>query len=126
MRYIVSASLVLVGLIHLLPVSGMLGAQRLAALYGVELQGPDLLILLRQRAVLFGLLGSFMLCAAFKPWLQTAALVMGLVSVASFLALAWLEGRYNHRVHAVVMADVVAVVVLLVGLGLHLGMIWKH
>lgn len=32
MRYLVSASLILVGFIHLLPLSGLLGAERLVAL----------------------------------------------------------------------------------------------
>ena len=57
MRYLVSATLVLVGLIHLLPLSGVLSADQLASLYGLSFSEPNLAILMRHRAVLFGLLG---------------------------------------------------------------------
>jgi hypothetical protein len=35
MRHLVSAMLVIVGVIHLLPLSGVLGGARLEALYGI-------------------------------------------------------------------------------------------
>ena len=35
MRYLVCAMLLVVGLIHLLPASGVLGSERLAGLYGI-------------------------------------------------------------------------------------------
>ena len=41
----------------------------LLSLYGVEVQG-DLAILMRHRAVLFGLLGGLMILAAFRPHLK--------------------------------------------------------
>jgi len=41
MRYIVSAMLFVVGIIHLLPVVGVLGADRLEALYGVNVNEPN-------------------------------------------------------------------------------------
>lgn len=116
MRYLISAMLVIVGVIHLLPVAGVLGSERLASLYGISVVEPNLAILMRHRAVLFGLLGLFMLFAAFKPSLQIAALVAGFVSVVSFLALAWSVGDYNAEIGRVVVADIVALVCLLVGL----------
>jgi hypothetical protein len=42
---------------------------------------------MRHRAVLFGLLGAFLIAAAFLPSLQLAALVAGFASVVSFLYL---------------------------------------
>lgn len=71
MRHLVSAMLVIVGVIHLLPLSGVLGVGRLAALYGVSISDPNLSVLMRHRAVLFGLLGAFLVFAAFKPTFQT-------------------------------------------------------
>ena len=41
MESVVTGLLVLVGIIHLLPVSGVLGVKRLAALYGVSLGEPN-------------------------------------------------------------------------------------
>ncbi len=113
MDKLVSAALILVGLIHLLPVSGVLGSARLSSLYGLTLDDPNLLILMQHRAVLFGLLGLFLLYAAFKPALQPLALAAGLLSVASFLLIAWLTGEYNPAIARVVIADWVALVALL-------------
>ena len=115
MRYLVSAMLVIVAMIHLLPLSGVIGSERLANLYGISFDEPNIAILMRHRAVLFGLLGSFMLVAAFTPSFQVAALVMGFVSVVSFLWLASSVGGYNAAVGRVFAADVVALACLVVG-----------
>lgn len=115
MRYLPSAMLVIVGLIHLLPVSGVLGGERLSSLYGVALTEPNITILMQHRAVLFGLLGLFMLVAAFKPSFQPAAFVAGFVSVASFLWIASAAGGYNVAIGRVVAADIFALGCLLLG-----------
>jgi hypothetical protein len=112
MRYILSAMLTVVGIIHLLPLTGVLGVSRLHTLYGVTIADPDLEILMRHRAVLFGMLGAFLIYAAFRPGVQLAALIAGAVSVISFLVIAGLVGGYNTAIARVVTADVVAVVCL--------------
>ncbi len=112
MEKVITALLVLVGLIHLMPASGVLGAERLSALYAVSIADPDLAILMRHRAVLFGLLGMFMIYAAFKPSLQPLALLAGGISVVSFIVIAWSVGGYNEAIRKVVIADVVAIVAL--------------
>lgn len=116
MRNVVSAMLVVVAIIHLLPLSGVLGSERLAALYGLSVDEPNLAILMRHRAVLFGLLGSFFLFAAFRPQFQILAFIAGFVSVISFLWLAWSVGGYNAQVARVFMADIVALAYLIIGL----------
>jgi hypothetical protein len=112
MEKVVTVLLVLVGIIHLLPISGVLGAERLGALYGVALDDVNLVILMRHRAVLFGLLGLFIIYAAFRPHLQVLALLAGLVSVVSFMAFAWSAGTYNDAIRKVFMVDIVALVAL--------------
>ncbi len=112
MDKLLSALLIVAGIIHLLPISGLLGAERLAALYGLSFSEPNLLILMRHRAVLFGLLGALLVWAAFRPALQPAAILGGLASVLSFLVLAWLTPGYNAAVRKVVIADWVALVCL--------------
>ncbi len=111
-RHLISALLVIVGVIHLMPAIGVLGAARLESLYGVAIVDPNLAILMRHRAVLFALLGAFVLIAAFRPRLQGLAIVGGLVSVVSFMWLAWSTGGYNEQVSRVVVADVVALACL--------------
>ncbi len=115
MQYLTMAMLLVVGVIHLLPLSGVLGAERLATLYGLPFNEPNLAILMRHRAVLFGLLGLFLVYAAFRPGLQTPAFLAGFASVLSFLWLAWWQGGYNPQIQRVVIADVVALVCLVTG-----------
>lgn len=115
MRYLISAMLVIVAVIHLLPLSGMQGSTRLNALYGIPIDEPNLVILMRHRAVLFGLLGAFLLYAAFRPAFQPAALLAGFVSVLSFLYLAWSAGGYNALIGRVVIADIIALACLVIG-----------
>ena len=115
MRYLVSAMLVVVAIIHLLPLSGVLGGERLVALYGLSFNDPNLAILMRHRAVLFGLLGLFLLFAAYRPQYQAIAFIAGFVSVVSFLWLAWSVGGYNTQVARVFMADIVALACLIIG-----------
>jgi hypothetical protein len=116
MRYVVIVGLMIGAIIHLLPLSGALGAARLEALYGIQIADPNLAILMRHRAVLFGLLGLFMVWAAFKPALQPLALGAGLISVVSFL---WLASAHPHNasIGRVFAADVIALVSLIAGVG---------
>jgi hypothetical protein len=118
MRILIAATLILAGIIHLLPLAGLAGPQRLSALYGIAVTDPNLDLLLRHRAVLFGLLGAFCIAAAFMPQFQAAAFVAAFVSAGSFLLLAWQvggTGGVNAQVFKVVVADIVAVALLIVG-----------
>lgn len=115
---IVSASLLIAGAIHVLPLHGALGATRLGELYGIPIADPNLTILMRHRATLFGLLGLlglFMIAAAFRTRLQPSALFIASGSTASFLWLAWTTGDYNGQIARVVAADVGAAACLAVG-----------
>ncbi len=118
MKTTVSVLLVIVGVIHLLPVTGVLGADRLATLYGMDFTDPNLEILMRHRAVLFGLLGGFLIYAAFAPPIQSLAIVAGLASVVSFLWLARPVADINEALTRVVYADWLALVCLLLAAGL--------
>lgn len=120
MNKIISALLIVAAIIHLLPLAGVLGADRLASLYGMSFEEPNLLIMMRHRAVLFGLLGLFLLYAAFNPALLPLALGAGIISAASFLLLAWSVGGYNAAIGRVVLADVVALASLVLALVLYL------
>ena len=116
MRYAVSAMLLIAAVIHLLPISGVFGADQLARLYGISFAEPNVVILMRHRAVLFGLLGAFLAVAAFVPSLQPVAFIAGFVSVGSFLLIAWMVGGYNAQIGRVFTADLVAIACLVIGL----------
>lgn len=107
--------LAVLGLIHLLPLVGVLGPARLESLYGVVVQDADLSLLLRHRAVLFGLLGSVLLVAVWhRPW-QGPALVAATVSVLGFVALAGLGGALNPVLMRVLWVDLAACLPLALG-----------
>jgi hypothetical protein len=121
MRYVVPVVLVLVAIVHALPLLGVTGGARLASLYGITPMDASLEILMRHRAVLFGLLSALLAYAAFKPELHGLALLGATVSVISFLALALMTGGYNDAVATVVKVDVVAAVLLVAGWVAHLS-----
>ena len=115
MDTLIALMLVIIGIIHLMPVTGVLGNQQLVKLYGLNFSEPNLSILMRHRAVLFGLLGAFMLFAAFSQAYRTLAFVTATVSILSFLWLARSVGSYNAEVGRVYKADIVALICLIIG-----------
>lgn len=114
---LITAALLGLGLIHLLPAVGMLSAARVSALYGIPVDEPNLELLLRHRAVLFAWLGGFCVVAAFQPRWQGPALLAAGISVLSFLALAWHIRGLNAALLRVVRVDAVATALLVVGTG---------
>ncbi|WP_225584857.1 phosphopantetheine adenylyltransferase [Acidovorax sp. ACV01] len=122
MRHVVPVVLVLVAVVHALPLVGVLGAGKLAQLYGTPVQDAGVELLLRHRAVLFGLLAAFMGYAATRAELHRLALVAGQVSVVSFLLLSWLQrgSGLSAPLVMVVRVDGVALALLVVALAVHL------
>ncbi|MBO9427027.1 hypothetical protein J7444_19990 [Labrenzia sp. R4_1] len=106
MHIFTTVALLAIGIVHLLPLSGVLGVTQLQSLYGLSIDDPNLEILMRHRAVLFGLLGVFLIFASFKPPLQMIALIGGFASTATFCVLAWKVGQYNAAIGKVVYIDV--------------------
>jgi hypothetical protein len=88
----------------------------LNSLYGLRVDDPNLQILMRHRAVLFGLLGGLIFVAAFRQSLQPLAFVAGFVSLLSFLVIAFDVGGYNAALQRVVTADWVALACLVLAL----------
>ena len=119
MRFVVPVVLVLVALIHALPIVGVLGVDQVARLYGVSALDTNVELLLRHRAVLFGLLAAFLAYAAIRPLLHRAALAAGFVSVVSFLVLSHLVGPYNTALATVVRVDWIALALLAAGAVAH-------
>lgn len=115
-KKIVTFSLLFVGVIHFLPVVGVLGGNRLASLYGIQNLSPDLEILLRHRSFFFGIIGGFFCYAAFKPPLQISAFTIATLSVLSFLVIAMLSEPHNASIRRVVVADWIALAAIFLGI----------
>jgi hypothetical protein len=118
MNYVVVFALLAGGLIHITPLIGVLGAERLAFMYGTSINDKSLELLLRHRAILFGLVGSAMLASIFIPHARLAALVAGTVSAATFIALAWSIGGYSIQLAKVVRIDLAVLPIMLAGIGI--------
>ena len=113
MQLIAKAILVVVGIVHLLPATGVLGAAHLTRLYGLSFDEPNLAVLMRHRAVLFGLVGLFLIYAVWRSDLTWLAILAGLVSTVSFVWLAWAIGETNAAISRVAVVDLVAIACLL-------------
>ncbi len=114
MQKLITILLVLVGLINFAPVIGLLSAERLSKLYGIAILEGDLLLLMRHRALLLGIVGAFIICAAFRQHLQPVAIILGLVSMLGFVVLVFLSGVYGDEVYRVALVDIGATAALLV------------
>lgn len=118
---LITGLLLVVAVIHLIPLTGVLGAEKLTTLYGQDFSDTDLQILMRHRAVLFGLLGAFLVYAAFTPGVQPLAFAAAAISIASFFWLAFSTGGYGPAIHKIVLGDIIAALALLLAVLLYLG-----
>lgn len=117
---IICGLMLVVALTQFLPVLGVMGVDRLNMAYGISISDPNLEILMRHRAVLFGLLGLFIGYAAFTPALQPMAFIAAALSIFSFFWLAWSVGDFNLAIRKIVIGDVIATVALMTALALYL------
>lgn len=116
LEYGSTIALLVSGIIHLIPVYGVLGPAALIQLYGIEVVDSNVSILLQHRALLFGILGLLMLLAIALPSIRITVLVTGLLSAASFIVVAMWVGDYNPAISRVIKADAVASALLAAGL----------
>lgn len=111
--------LLVVGVINFIPVVGLFSANQLAIVYGVDLNSQELILLMRHRALLFGLLGGLVLYSLFKPRLRPTAMVIAGISMLGFVFLAWPIGDLNDPMSRVFMMDVLAMLCLLLAVLCH-------
>lgn len=118
---VVVAALLLAGLVHLLPAGGVLGGATLVRLYGEAAAAPGLQLLLRHRALLFGLLALFCLASIAWPVWRLPALLLAVASVAGFLLLAGAPGALSPALQRVFWVDAALLPLLLGALALQRG-----
>lgn len=121
MKIVLTVSIVIAAVIHLLPITGVVSSSALGTLYGLSFEESNIQILMRHRAVLFGILGGVLLYAAFSPRFRLVAIFAGLISASSFLWIAFSVGGYNVMLKRVVQADLVALVCLILAAGVSIA-----
>ncbi len=115
MRIASTGLFLLAAIVNLAPMSGAFSVSRMEALYGIPLEGSNLEILLRHRAILLGIVGALLFGATIHPPLRMTALAAGLVSMLSFVVVAYVVGDYNTDLQRVARIDVLASGLLLLG-----------
>ncbi len=114
----VTALLLLVAFGHAVPALAFFDAGRLQALYGIGEIDANLEVLLRHRALLFGITAGILALGAFRPAYRTFALTVGWLSVVSFIFLEMSVTGVNSLLHRVAMVDLVLGAALVLATGL--------
>lgn len=102
------------GVINFVPIVGVVSPRKLETLYGIDMSDPNLEILMRHRAVLFGLIGGFMIYAALTSTLLVWAIGAGLISMISFIILAKTAKARSSHIKKIVNADIIGILCLTV------------
>jgi hypothetical protein len=118
MNKVIPVLLFIVGVINFLPVVGALSAEKLSQAYSIDLVNNNLVILMRHRALLFGVVGGFILYSVFVPMYQGAAMVMAAITMTGYLYFVWAVGGFNDSIFRVAMIDVVGLVCLVLAAAL--------
>lgn len=108
--------LLVVGLINFLPVVGVLSAQKLESTYGISLTSNELIVLMRHRALLFGLLGGFILYSVFNPTFQVAAMIMAAISMVGFVLIMYSAASVNAELKKILIADYIGIAFLAIAM----------
>jgi hypothetical protein len=109
-------TLFVAGLLNLLPAILAFLPEKMSKSYGIEIPNANYELLMRHRAVLFGIVGGLMLFSAITKKYYDISTIAGLVSMISFILLYFLiDGNINAELKKVMLIDCVATVLLLVG-----------
>ena len=119
MNKIVSVILFIVGIINILPLIVFFDSSKTVKLYGFPIEGESLIILMRHRGVLLGLVGIALITAAFKSEYILLAIGLALISKIAFNFLTFTSTGYTSEIQRVALIDVGSIVLLLIALGLH-------
>ena len=112
MNKIYLSLLFLVGVINFLPIVGILSLDKINQAYGLSVDDNSLAILLRHRALLFGLIGGFVIYSVFNPQYQIASIVLAAISMLGYLYFFWSIGDSNPALLKIAQADIVGIVLL--------------
>jgi hypothetical protein len=114
MELIFRISLFITGAINFAPSLLAFMPDKISKSYGIVLPDANAELLMRHRAVLFGIVGGLMIYAAISKNYYHLATILGLISMVSFLVLYFLCGNINTELTKVMKIDVFAIALLMV------------
>lgn len=103
-----------------MPVIVFFSPTRTKSLYGINLEGETLSILMRHRGVLLSIVGIALIVAAFKADYRILAIALAFISKVTFIFLVWTSTNYATELNKVAWIDVGAMIALAFVLGVHL------
>ncbi|MBF6355538.1 phosphopantetheine adenylyltransferase [Nocardia higoensis] len=107
-----AAALIAVGVLNAVPALGVVSVQRMREAYGLHAVDENVGLLLRHRAVLFGVLGIGLIVGARRPRWREPAIAANAVSLVSFPALAAATESVAPQLTRVAAVDVAAAALL--------------
>ena len=115
METIFRISLFIAGGINILPSILGFWPKKISESYGIEIPNVDFELLLRHRAVLFGIVGGLMIYSAITKKYYSISVAVGLISMISFVILYFLINGINTELQNVMKIDLVGIAVLIIG-----------
>lgn len=116
MEVVYRICLFIAGIINIIPSFLAFLPDKISASYGIEIPDSNLELLLRHRAVLFGIIGGLMIYSAIRKRNYNLALCIGLISMISFIILLKLmNGDVNPELVKVMWIDIMGIIILLMG-----------
>lgn len=111
-RKIAIALLVVIGVLTASPIVTAFNPNGITALYSVALENDAVLLLVRHRQILLGLLGATLVCGAFFGSLRMMAIAINVLSKSAFLVFSLTTPTLTPGLQRIVYFDVVAIALL--------------
>jgi hypothetical protein len=109
-------TLIVSAVINLIPFILVFFPDKIGKSYGIELPNINYELLMRHRAMLFGIVGGFLLFSGITRNYYLAATAIGLISMISFMILYWtIDGEFAPELKKVYLVDCFASILLFFG-----------
>jgi len=116
MEVVFRICLFIAGVINFVPSILAFVPNKISESYGIEIPNSNYELLLRHRAILFGIIGGIMIYSAIAKKNYSMSVFIGMISMISFVILMNLvNGEINPELTKVMMIDLVGIIILLVG-----------
>ncbi len=120
MESVFRVCLFIAGVINFLPSVLFFLPDKVGSAYGIIVPDANYELLLRHRAVLFGIVGGILIFSALLRQYYSLSVTIGLVSMLTFILLFyWVKGEVNAELTKVMRIDVAGSAILLLGYGLY-------
>jgi hypothetical protein len=120
MEIVFRISLFIAGIINFLPSLLAFFPEKISKSYGIEAPNASNELILRHRAILFGIIGLLMLYSSIMKKYYGLSSSFGLISMISFIVLYFIIGKeISAELKKVMFIDLVGTIILLLGILLY-------